>query len=309
MRVAVTGATGVLGRYFVDAFTTASQMRHVDEPAPPSLLLVGRTLQKLENTFGRRTDLQFVQTDYSVADLERNLRGVSAVVHLAARRPEAGTQSLGDFVCNILTTEALLIACRTLGITNLVFASTGSVYSSAFNQRPFTEDQAVCPHSFYAISKLACEALGPRYGVKMKSLRLAQLVAVGEREQYMLMSFISQALSGENIVVFGTGHGTREYLYAKDAAEALLAALRKPDEHGVFNVGMGRAISHIELASTIASVFEAPAPETDPTRPSDTSRALMDGGRFARRFDWRPRTTLAEALSEIRDVLMLRPRT
>jgi GDP-L-fucose synthase len=90
----------------------------------------------------------------------------------------------------------------------------------------------------------------------------------------------------DEIVVWGTGRATREFLYAEDAAEAILLASEKFDKPDPVNIGAGFEISIRELAEMIAElagfkgriVWDATKPDGQPRRMLDTSRALREFG-------------------------------
>src|SRR5690606_1764156 len=126
-KIVVTGASGVIGRAVVP------ELRGHD------LCLVGRSAERLSREFPGE---EVCQTDYSAASLETAIAGASAIVHLAAERPNASLATFDDFYrANVLATENLFRACATRGLSNIVFASTGSVYSPHHNQLPFDESQ------------------------------------------------------------------------------------------------------------------------------------------------------------------------
>jgi GDP-L-fucose synthase len=101
----------------------------------------------------------------------------------------------------------------------------------------------------------------------------------------------------EEVVVWGTGRATREFLYVEDCADALALATAMPPPEGPVNLGAGFEVSIADLARTIASltgfagrlVFDPSHPDGQPRRRLDTSRALACYG-------WRSTTPLDEGL-------------
>ena len=83
------------------------------------------------------------------------------------------------------------------------------------------------------------------------------------------------------LVCWGTGTATREFLYVEDAASAIVAATERYDGAEPVNIGAGFEISIRELAETIAEltgytgriVFDPTKPDGQPRRRLDTSRA------------------------------------
>ena len=114
------------------------------------------------------------------------------------------------------------------------------------------------------------------------------------------------------VVLWGDGSPTREFLYVDDCAEALLLAAERYDSPEPVNLGAGREIAIRDLASTIAEMvgfrgvirWDARYPNGQPRRMLDTSRArerfgfqahtsLEDGLR--RTIDWYRKATAAGA--------------
>jgi UDP-glucose 4-epimerase len=291
MKIAITGATGVIGRAVVA------------ELAGHQLLLLGRNAERMQQQFPSASTRE---TDYSAEDLASALRDSNALVHLAAARPAASLTSFDDFYMgNVRTTENLFKACVDAGISNVVLASTASVYSPKFNQIPFDEDQVVFPRSFYGISKLTCEKLAYKYGLNAKSLRITHVISIHEKDGYMLRTFIDRALAGERLTVFGQGSGAREYVYVRDVASAVGAALRAESARGVFNIGMGAVTTHRELAQTISEKLGGGQSTValDPTKPDDPEGHLMTSEKARAELGWKARFDIAATFVDIANQL------
>ena len=292
MKVLITGASGSLGRSLVGELQGAGW----------ELLLLGRSLDRLRQAFPG-AGFNLVQTDYGVSRLGPMLASVDAVVHLAARRYSRDFPSISDYDDNVTSTGNLARAAAEAGAQRFVFASTRMIYSHEVNSVPFREDEPVAPRNPYAISKLAAENAGAMAFPGFIALRFAQLVGLGEREEFFLTTAVRSAQAGKPITVFGSGSGARDYLYVRDAAQAIVRAIQSPGAAGVFNIGSGVATSHLELAGLVSKVFSGGRSGTalDPSRPEDASRTCLDIGRAARDLDWRPRYSLEQALEEMRE--------
>jgi GDP-L-fucose synthase len=94
----------------------------------------------------------------------------------------------------------------------------------------------------------------------------------------------------DEIVVWGTGSATREFLYVEDAAEAIVLAAERYDGAEPVNLGAGLEISIRELVQLIAKltsfegriVWDASKPDGQPRRMLDTSRAATSFGFLAK---------------------------
>ena len=107
-----------------------------------------------------------------------------------------------------------------------------------------------------------------------------------------------QARAAE-VLAWGTGSATREFLYVEDAAEAIVLAAEKYANLDMVNLGSGEEISIRDLLEQIRSLigyegtlrWDAAKPDGQPRRCLDTSRALAE-------FGWRARTPLRDGLRE-----------
>src|ERR1035437_4229941 len=162
MRVLVTGGAGFIGSHVCERLLLDGHRVVVVDDLnafySPSMKLAN--LQEL-----RSKGLEdFFEADISEDATVRTIMAENrpdAVIHLAARagvRPSLADPLLYERV-NVRGTMLLLEACRELGISKFVFASSSSVYGAS-TQVPFREDQPVGqPISPYAATKLAGEGI------------------------------------------------------------------------------------------------------------------------------------------------------
>lgn len=242
MKVAITGGTGFLGKYVADLLN--------EEGYQPVILSRKNSQLESDSYFEVRS------TDYSEFSLLNILKDVNAVVHLAATR---GNQSkISEFQENEELTQNLYEACLKLGITNIVYASTISVYSDEL-LLPWSEEQIPAPYLMYGVSKLCCEFIGNIYSSKhklrVKNLRFAHLYGFNEKNNYMINLFFRKAYHSQELVLHTNGSARREFLYAKDAAKSILFALKKDKIAGTFNIGSGEALTNYEVAQLINTAF------------------------------------------------------
>lgn len=105
--------------------------------------------------------------------------------------------------------------------------------------------------------------------------------------------------SQKEVVVWGTGKATREFLYVEDAAQGIILATERYNKPEPVNLGSSFEIAISELASLIAEivgfkgkiVFDANKPDGQPKRKLDTTRAQME-------FGFRATTTFKEGLRQ-----------
>jgi len=114
----------------------------------------------------------------------------------------------------------------------------------------------------------------------------------------MIRKFMEARESGApEVVLWGDGSPTREFLYVEDAAEGILAAAEQYDGAAPVNLGSGEEISIRDLATLVARMTGfAGAIRWDPSRPNGQPRRKLDVTRAKRLFGWQARVSLDEGL-------------
>ena len=291
MKIAITGATGLIGKYLVERLPEHE------------LLLIGRSAKKLRETFHERRKITLCETDYSAQSLLKILKNTGVVVHLAARPARKDFKEFSSYNWLIRISENLFKTCSALGIKNVIFASSKTVYSPLVNHIPYRESEVVYPSTLYGVSKLTVEKIGFFHNLNLKALRFTEIRAFSERSGVMFMTFIQRALKGKPITIYGDGKGVREYLYVKDAVAAIAAAIPATAVRGVFNIGSGVATSNRELAELVREVFSGGRSEIryDLNKPEALSQYPMDNSRAQKFLNWKPAYSLKKALQEMKD--------
>lgn len=280
MKIAVVGGNGFIGKEFTEY---ASVRGH-------QAVVIGSS----EDAF----------SDFGGRQISEMLSECDAVVFLAAKRPTEDF-SLEEYNYNIRLAGAYFEYIRKSGIKNVVITSSRNVYSSL--ELPWKEKVFDCPLSLYGASKLAIDGLALHYndlyGMKIKSLRLAQVIGRGERKGFLLNTLIDNAITGRKQTVYGTGAGRRQYIYVKDVCDALLHSITdEADNAGVFNIGLDYNVSIIELAELINEVFGNKAGiEVMRDKPEDTKQYLMDVTKAEQELHWKPKYDLRRAFTEIKE--------
>ncbi len=162
MRIAVTGATGFLGRYIVnhllrEGHTCVCWYRESSDRGGFEPAAAGR----LEWVPGN------LREEGSMSPL---VRGADAVVHAALYRPGPGFRGAeGDVVeyveANVVGTLKLIRAARAAGVPRFVFISTCAVHEVVLPDRPLDETHPMWPQHHYGAHKAAIEEFVYSYGL------------------------------------------------------------------------------------------------------------------------------------------------
>jgi UDP-glucose 4-epimerase len=256
--------------------------------------------------------LEGVQTEVwsSLSDVPVGLTP-SLVFNLAARTSHRGSMELpmDDARTNVSDQLAILEWLRrTCPESQVVYLSTRQVYGVP-RYVPVDEDHPVSPPDVNAVNKLAAEQhhllYGRVYGLKTTVLRLTNCFGPGMRIKDARQGFIGEwircALKGEPIRLFG-GRQVRDFLFADDAAKAIVYAAGSPElVGGTYNVGGAESLSLASVADIFRDLLPATAVSTEPL-PSDLAAievgdTRLDDSRFRSLTGWSPETGFASGLA------------
>lgn len=290
MKILVTGATGLIGgallRQYAGIHTFTAITRNTSKPF--------------------KSDVTWIVSDYSETSLNHILHGKNfdAVVHLAGVRFLPTQDHFSHYLDNIVISENLFSACQKNDITNIVCASSRSVYSEK-NVLPWRENQIPVPLNFYGISKLIMENISnifnEKFDMKIKSLRIAQILSADERKGFLLRTLFDNAKKKQEQVIYGSGAAKREYLYIKDAVDAIIKACHKSDIIGAFNIGSGATISIKKLAELINHIFEnSTSLRYVENKKEDLSVALMNCEKASAMLGFTAKFSVKDAIINIR---------
>jgi len=299
-RILVTGAAGFIGSHLVERLLeTGREVIGVDGFTGDCSR--ERKQRNLDRAAGE-TAFRFVEGDLLKLDLAEILREVDAVAHLAA---EPGVRaSWGDnfpryLERNVAATQRLLEALSERSVERFVFASSSSVYGSV-DEGPVKEDSRLRPASPYGLSKLAAEELVRLYarerGAPATILRYFTVYGPRQRPDMALSRFISAALRGESLRVFGDGSQMREMTYVSDVVDATVAALEAPPG-GAYNVGGGARVTVNELVDHVRRALDIQIEVAyGPSAEGDVYSTWADLDLVEQDLGYRPRVGLAEGI-------------
>lgn len=298
-RVVVTGGAGFIGTNYV---------RHVLTVHPEWKVVVLDKLTyagSLENLRGLSGGLEFVQGDIAdPAICERVMRGADAVLNFAAESHV--DKSLLDpepFVhTNIKGVLVLLEAARKAGVRRFLQVSTDEIYGDVSGTtRLSLEPDAPAPRSPYAATKAGAEHLVFSYGI---SFGLGVLVTRGSNTygpyQYpekIIPLFITNALEGRPLPLYGDGSAVRDYLHVEDHVRGIDLVLHRGQPGQAYNLGAHQQVSGLEVAKRVLAALDKPLELLSyvPDRPGHDYRYAVDPAK-AHALGWRLQHDFAEGL-------------
>jgi UDP-glucose 4-epimerase len=239
------------------------------------------------------------------------VRGQDYVFHLAGQvsHVKSLTDPFPDLEYNIKGTAVVMEALRRHNpAARVIFAGTRGQYGPTV-KLPVDESAPTNPKGIYEVSNLSAEKIILTYhqthGIPAVLLRLTNVYgprAQMKHSQYGVVNwFIRLALDGTPIKVFGDGRILRDFLYVEDCIDALLAcALCERADGEVFNVGVDRPTSFLELAQLLARLCEGAnwelAPFTPERKAQEPGDFYSDITKIRTLVGWGPVTPLEEGL-------------
>ena len=298
MRIVITGAAGFLGSHLVDHY-----VRRGDEVVGVDNFVTGgqQNIEHLQDVPA------FTLLEHDVSTYMSVEGPVDAVMHFASPASPIDYAKLPIQTLKVgsLGTHNALGLAKAKG-ARFLLASTSEVYGDP-QEHPQTEEywghvNPIGPRGVYDEAKRFAEAITMAYhrehGLETHIVRIFNTYGprMRLRDGRALPAFISQALRGEDMTVFGDGKQTRSFCYVDDLV-AGIAALLETDYRGPVNVGNPDEVSILDFAKEIIEitgsksgiVFE-PLPVDDPqVRRPDIALA-------GKLLGWEPKVSRREGL-------------
>jgi len=294
-RILVTGGTGFLGQHVVDALKRRG-CRSVVAPSHGACDLTRE------------------------ADVRAILRETEAeiVVHLAAVVGGIGANQAEPgrfFYENLHMGTMLMEHARRAGVRKFVGIGTICAYPK-FTPVPFSEDQLWNGYpeetnAAYGMAKkmllVQGQAYRQQYGFNAIHLLPVNLYGPGDNfnpaSSHVIPALVRKCLeakesSAGEIVCWGDGTATREFLYVEDCAEAIVLATERYDGSDPVNIGAGFEISIRDLTTLVAELCEFRGRIAwDRSKPNGQPRRSLDTSRAEAAFGFRATTRLRDGLA------------
>jgi nucleoside-diphosphate-sugar epimerase len=307
-RVVVTGGLGFLGSNLAVALHELGADVTVIDALTPGC---GGNLANLGPAQGSIRTVVADIADPAVVPL--CLADVQVIFNLAAEIAHLpGTATAArDLGINVSSQLAFLGHCvQQAPGARVVYTSTRQVYGVPL-YLPVDESHPLQPVDFNGVHKLAAS----QYHLLLTRLRqidgvvlnLTNLygprMALNLSSQGFLARFLSLAMAGKPLQVFGDGKQRRDPLYVSDAVAAILwAGCRPLGEERVFNIGHSETFSLIEIARTLSRIAGLPEPQLcefpESRKQIDIGDYVTDIRRAETILGWRARTSLEAGLRE-----------
>ena len=299
-KILVTGGAGFLGSFIVEKLLKEKGVASGNIRIPRSNSL---DLRKWENCV-------------------KAVKDMDIVIHLAAKVGGIGFNRKYPatlFYDNAIMGIQLLEAARREGVEKFVAIGTVCAYPK-YTPIPFKEEDLWNGYpeetnAPYGIAKkillVQAQAYREQYG--FNAIFLLPVNLYGPRDNFhpehshvipaLIKKMVEAKLEGKKeVVVWGTGKHSREFLYVEDAAEGILLAAEKFNRADPVNLGTGREIMIQELVSLISELIEYEGEIVwDALKPDGQPRRCLDVSKAKEEFGFEAKTDLKEGLKRTVD--------
>ena len=252
MRVLVTGGAGFIGSHFAKRLAAAG-----DEVVVLDKLTYSGNRANLEGT-----DVELVVGDICDAGAVAEAgTDCDAVVNFAAEtHVDRSILGAAEFIETDVHGTYVLLGWARDAAVRLVQVSTDEVYGDIPEGQRSVETDPLRPSSPYAASKaggdLQVLAAVRTFGVDACITRAANTYGPNQYPEKIIPLFVTNAMDGEPLPVYGDGRQRREWLHAEDHCAAVELVLRQGECGEIYNVG-GEELENIEVTRRILELTSA----------------------------------------------------
>jgi len=298
-KILVTGGAGFIGSNFIRFLF--KKRRKVQIVVLDKLTYAGN-INNLADFKGRE-NFRFIRGDICNGRLlDEILPGTDVIYNFAAEtHVDRSILEAGSFVkTDVIGTYTLLQRALKHGIKRFVQISTDEVYGS-IKKGSFKEGDPLQPNSPYSASKSGADLLVrsffKTYGLPVVITRSSNNYGPYQHPEKFIPLFITNAIDGEPLPLYGDGKNVRDWIYVEDNCSAIELVGRKGEVGEVYNIGAGEEKQNIEIAKRIVELVGADMSLITfiSDRPGHDRRYSLNTRRI-RKLGWKPSVNFDEGL-------------
>jgi UDP-glucose 4-epimerase len=186
---------------------------------------------------------------------------IDIVIHsLSSTVPSTSQNACFDVETNLVSTLKLLSVMDRHGVKDIVYISSGGAIYGDVLEKVHNEEDAVYPKSSYGVVKLAIEkyllSYAELYGFCPLILRVSNPFGKYHynNKQGVINIAIRKSLKNEELEIWGSGDGVKDYIYVEDFCSILFRLIDTGVETGVYNVGGGFPLSVNDIFKYIKTI-------------------------------------------------------
>jgi UDP-glucose 4-epimerase len=296
-KVLVTGGAGFIGFHLCSKLSQLTDDLTIYDNLSSGLMKNVQDVSKAKFVQGDILDLKTLCSQPKT-DLIYHL-AAQVVVGYSMENP------MVDFETNAKGTLCVLEKARK-DDAKVVFASSAAVYGNP-TVFPTPESYGFHPFSCYGLSKVVgeeyCQMYREQYGLDIAITRFANVY--GLRCHGVIHDFLDKLAKNPNkLEILGTGENCRDFVHVSDVVAALVKLGSEDYVNGeVFNLGLGKTTSILELAKLILTILnlqdKTVVTTTGVSWQGDVGKIWFDISKAKKELCWTPKVTLEESIKEV----------
>jgi dTDP-glucose 4,6-dehydratase len=305
MNILVTGGAGFIGSNFTRYWV---EQHPGDRVVVLDLLTYAGNRPNLDDVADRITFVQGDIAEFELAEQLLRAESIDVVVNFAAESHNSlAVLDPGLFFrTNVLGTQSMLEAARTVGIGRFHHISTCEVYGDLAldTDELFTETSPYRPRTPYNASKAgadhAVRAYHETYGLPVTITNCANNYGPYQFPEKVIPVFVTSALDDQPLQMYASTENRREWIHALDHCAAVDAVLERGRVGETYHVGTGVERSIEEIADGVLAELGKPADLKTiiPDRPGHDRRYVLDWSKIRRELGWEPRIPFEQGLAD-----------
>jgi len=300
MKILVTGGAGFIGSYLVNSLLKNGNIITIfDNFSNSDKKLISSFIEK---------GIKVIEGDITqLEEITKAMKNHQTVIHLAAKiSVEDSIKNPSEtFQINVDGTKNVLSACEKNHVKKLIVASSAAVYGEGNPNSKLTEKSETNPISPYGKSKIMMEEVikknALKYNIEYIVLRFFNIYGVGQSSEYagVITKFLEKIQNGKNLMVFGDGMQTRDFVSIQDVINSILGVLSY-NNHGIFNIASGITITIKELAEMMISSSKKNLEiNYFPQKNGDIKHSEANISLAKEKFDFVPKINLKEGIRDL----------
>ena len=254
-----------------------------------------------------KEQINLIRGDFLIADdLVPAIQDADVVVHLISSTLPANSLSnpIYDLEANVIPSIRLFQKCVEYRVRKVVYISSGGTVYGIPQKLPIQEDHPLNPITPYGLSKQIVEKylglFSHHHELDYSILRLSN--PYGDKQnphtgQGVIATWMHRISLGEAIEIWGDGEVVRDYIYIKDAVEAIKLAILTSADEKVFNVGSGKGYSLNQIQKLLESSLNKNFPVIHKeSRVIDVPVNILEVSRIRNILGWQAKTSLEDGI-------------
>jgi len=295
-KILVTGGAGFIGSHIVDTLIRKNYN-----------VIIVDNLSKGKKEYINKKSI------FYKADIIKNISYIfkkekpDIVIHLSAQVQlrESLEEPLFDAKSNILGTINILEECRKNNVKKIIYTSTGGARVGEPEYLPVDEKHSLAPCSPYGISKHTAEHYVWMYN---QLYNLDYLIfcfgnVYGPRDdpnnKRLISIFINNMIKGKELIIFGDGKQTRDFIYVTDIAEFIVESINKNSKHKLFHLANGKQVSVNKIVDNLKKLsdFNGNVKHISAIK-GEVRDIVLDTSLAKKELSWKPKHTLQQGLKK-----------